>query len=276
MEKKLNQKQTPKLNDAIVFVTEAYDGCTLKGTSVPYVLFLLESAMVAATMSDDEDILAATVLHEALVDERISEDELKQRFGERVANIVIGITSTHVAYRVTPVGAMDKHRVKVISYLDKEATDEERIVSLADHLTVLRILSSDYDKLGNRMWFRYEEADKEKHAHYFWDVYHALREYKETSAGREYKNRLRYLFKEQLKTLTARYKAEYKRNLARFNKDKEKSEKLLKKALKQAKKRHAAAKKISESASVKEHRKEHGKKADKANKTEKTDKTDKK
>lgn len=255
MEKAMKQRQTPKLNEAIVFVTQAYDGYTLKGTEVPYVLFLIEGAMIAATITTDEDVLAATVLHEVLADEKMSEADLRAGYGDRIADIVVNITRSHVAYSTSPDLSVNERRLKVIQYLAQEATYEEKIVVLADHLTLIRVLASDYEKLGNRIWFRYDEADKEKHAHYFYDIRMALAEFKNEPAGRELRDLIRLIFKEELIKLKAAYKREFKERLKATKTKDPDDRKRVDRAMKRIKKRKDAEKQISAPPAVKKAKK---------------------
>lgn len=76
------------LDEAIRFAVQAHSGQPRKGTNMPYILHPLEAAAIVATMTDDLEIIAAAVLHDTLEDAHISVDEITEKFGQCVADIV--------------------------------------------------------------------------------------------------------------------------------------------------------------------------------------------
>ena len=56
------------LDHAIRFAAEAHSGMTRKGTDVPRILHLMETAAIVGTMTTDREILAAAVLHDVVED----------------------------------------------------------------------------------------------------------------------------------------------------------------------------------------------------------------
>ena len=58
------------LNKAIVYAVKAHNGQVRKGTQVPYILHPLEAASIVGTLTTDEKVIAAAVLHD-VVDEKI-------------------------------------------------------------------------------------------------------------------------------------------------------------------------------------------------------------
>ena len=76
------------VSDAMIFAACAHDGMLRKGTSLPYIVHPAEVAAIAATLTDDPHILAAALLHDVMEDCGVGEEELVQRFGPRVAQLV--------------------------------------------------------------------------------------------------------------------------------------------------------------------------------------------
>ena len=66
------------LCQATRLAAEAHDGALRKGGHLPYILHVMETAEIVATMTEDEDVLAAAVLHDVLEDhgDRYSLDAL--------------------------------------------------------------------------------------------------------------------------------------------------------------------------------------------------------
>ena len=54
------------IEKAIGFAVKAHAGALRKGTNLPYILHPLEAASIAAQMTDDQEIIAATVLHDTV------------------------------------------------------------------------------------------------------------------------------------------------------------------------------------------------------------------
>ena len=80
------------VSDAMIFAACAHDGMLRKGTNVPYIVHPAEVAAIASTLTDDPEILAAAVLHDVIEDCGVSWQELAQRFGARVAELVLSET----------------------------------------------------------------------------------------------------------------------------------------------------------------------------------------
>ena len=74
---------------AAAFAAYAHDGQTRKGSALPYLVHPMEAAAIAATMTNDPDVLAAAVLHDVVEDCGVEEAELRTRFGRRVARLVM-------------------------------------------------------------------------------------------------------------------------------------------------------------------------------------------
>ena len=61
-----------KIESAISFALEAHSGSCRKGTSTPYILHPLEAAAIASSITNDEDVIAAAVLHDVIEDTQYS------------------------------------------------------------------------------------------------------------------------------------------------------------------------------------------------------------
>ena len=73
------------IEKAIGFAVKAHAGALRKGTNLPYILHPLEAASIAAQMTDDQEIIAATVLHDTVEDTETSAEDIRKEFGARVA-----------------------------------------------------------------------------------------------------------------------------------------------------------------------------------------------
>ena len=66
----------------------AHSGMTRKGTGIPYLSHPVEAASIIAEMTDDQELIAAAVLHDVVEDTEVTAQELEEMFGARVAHYV--------------------------------------------------------------------------------------------------------------------------------------------------------------------------------------------
>ena len=76
------------LTKAIFFATKAHEGQMRKMTNTPYILHPIEVASIIATITDDQDIMAAGVLHDVIEDCGVDPAVIKELFGPRVSALV--------------------------------------------------------------------------------------------------------------------------------------------------------------------------------------------
>ena len=70
------------------YACAAHGDTRRKGDGAPAVLHALEAAAVAAGLTDDEEVLAAAVLHDTVEDTGARLEDIEARFGPRVAALV--------------------------------------------------------------------------------------------------------------------------------------------------------------------------------------------
>lgn len=86
---------TAKLLDAVMFAAERHRNQRRKDVEAsPYINHPIALAHLLATVGqvDDLDVLRAAVLHDTIEDTETSEAELRERFGDAVADIVMEVT----------------------------------------------------------------------------------------------------------------------------------------------------------------------------------------
>lgn len=77
---------------AIGFAARAHNGQKRKTGNVPYIAHPVAVAMILQEMGCDETIIAAGLLHDTVEDTGVTLDEIRQQFGDEVADIVAGCT----------------------------------------------------------------------------------------------------------------------------------------------------------------------------------------
>lgn len=187
LEKEENRNPCQKqslLDQAIVFATEAHAGQTRKGCHIPFILHPLETAAIAATVTDDEEVLAAAVLHDTVEDTDATVEQIRSRFGPRVAELVAGESENKREDRP----AEETWKVRKQETLEhlKTAPREIKIITLGDKLSNMRALYRDRLVLGDRLWDRFNQKDPKEHAWYYAGIAQRLSEFAGTPAYEEY------------------------------------------------------------------------------------------
>lgn len=160
--KKIN---TETLDRAILFATEAHKSVPRKGTTIPYILHPIEAASIVSTMTTDIEMLAATVLHDTVEDNKtISLEDIEKNFGKRIRDFVEAESEKKVD---DETGSWEKRKQATIDYLREKATEEEKIIALGDKLSNIRAIYKDYITIGDELWLRFNQKDKYKHAWYY-------------------------------------------------------------------------------------------------------------
>lgn len=180
---------------AIAFATEMHAGQFRKGTNIPYIVHPLEAAAIVATITTDDEMLAAAVLHDTLEDTPATEAQLKQLFGDRVAALVAE-ESENKREGYSPQSTWQVRKQETLNHLS-QAGHDAKVVALGDKLSNLRAIQRDYEQLGDAFWRRFNQKDPGLHAWYYGsmvEIFGADPELAATSAYREYKDRVRQVF----------------------------------------------------------------------------------
>ena len=149
------------IENAIRFAVKAHEGALRKGTNLPYILHPLEAAAIAAQMTDDQDIIAAAVLHDVIEDTETTAEDIQREFGARVADLVS--SNTENKRRELPASATWQIRKQeTIEHL-KTASRDVKIVAFADKLSNLRAMVIDCFSEGESFWDRFKMKDPHKH-----------------------------------------------------------------------------------------------------------------
>ena len=157
------------IDEAIEFATKAHAGQFRKGTKRPYIVHPVEVADIVATMTQDEEIICAAVLHDTIEDcKGITEELLKERFGERVASMVALESEDNSK-------SWEERKGATILRL-KTAPRPVQMIGLADKLSNMRDIDRDYPVVGENLWKRFRMQSKSAIAWYYKGVQEALRE----------------------------------------------------------------------------------------------------
>ena len=187
-------KQTEKtiFERAIEFALLAHHGMTRKGSPSPYITHPMEVASIAASMTNDENVLSAAVLHDVVEDTPYTIENIREQFGECVASLVSSDTEDKME-SLPPEDTWLARKTATIEYL-KRASREEKIIVLSDKLSNIRSCRKEQLLIGDKLWERFHEKRKEKHAWYYTSILHAVDELRDEFAYLEYKRLVEDVF----------------------------------------------------------------------------------
>lgn len=180
-------------SEAIRFATEAHAGQTRKGSDSPYIKHPLEVADIVKTMTDNEEVWTAAVLHDTVEDTDTSIDDIRNIFGERVASLVLSDTEDK-REELPPEETWLIRKQETINHLNNTEDLEEKMIVLADKLSNMRQLVKDYSQIGDQVWQRFHQKNKEMHAWYYKSILESTKELDSYNAWQEYKDLVEKVF----------------------------------------------------------------------------------
>lgn len=181
---------TSLLDKAIIFATNAHAGLERKGKNLPYIVHPLESLAIVASMTTDQEMLAAAVLHDVVEDTDTTVDQLMKEFGERVTMLVLADTNA-------PSQKFDTWNSKKEAAAKrlKSASLEAKMVAIGDKLSNLRTIYVDYLAIGDELWRRFKApGGRSDIAWYYRLLAEALSDLAGTPPYEEYRRLLERVF----------------------------------------------------------------------------------
>ena len=171
---------------AIIFATNRHKGMVRKkDKSKQYILHPLEVAVIAGTMTDDDAILAAAVLHDTVEDTPTTIEEIYEEFGERVGYLVeMESEDKMIDYPPEDTWIIRKERsIKELIECDDPGV---KIIWLSDKLANMRSFYRSLRDEGKDMWLKFNQTDERKQAWYYRKIRDNVQELKGSRAYTEY------------------------------------------------------------------------------------------
>ena len=184
---------TELLDRAIVFAVKAHANTERRGKGYPYIVHPLEAVEIVATMTPDQELLAAAALHDTVEDTEVTVEQLRAEFGERVASLVAD-ESDVMPEGMTEQASWHQRKQAAIDRLTK-ASHDAKMVALGDKLSNMRAIARDYDEIGDALWNRFHTNDPKEHEWHYRGLADALRELEDTVAYKEFESLINKVFK---------------------------------------------------------------------------------
>ena len=160
-----------RLDRALRWAATWHDGQHRKASPVPYIQHPTAVALMLDRLGYPEDVVIAGLLHDAAEDTEATLDDIRERFGERVAALVGHCSERKRDDRGASRPWIDRKR----EFLDalSAAPSEARAIVLADKLHNLRSIAIDLED-GLPVWDRFN-APRDRVLWYYGAVIDAAR-----------------------------------------------------------------------------------------------------
>ncbi|MBE9114942.1 HD domain-containing protein [Lusitaniella coriacea LEGE 07157] len=146
-------KLTRRFETALTYTHQLHAGQVRKGSDVPYIAHLLSVAALVLEDGGNEDEAIAALLHDAVEDCGGMEilQEIRRRFGDRVAQIVEGCTESEII----PKPPWRERKERYLQQLRCGSPSVYR-VAIADKLHNARSTLMDYRRQGDAVWQKFK------------------------------------------------------------------------------------------------------------------------
>ncbi|MBR4480730.1 MAG: bifunctional (p)ppGpp synthetase/guanosine-3',5'-bis(diphosphate) 3'-pyrophosphohydrolase [Prevotella sp.] len=185
---------TELLDRAIMFAVRAHAGTERRGKGFPYIVHPLEAVEIVATMTPDQELLAAAALHDTVEDTDVTIEQIRAEFGDRIASLVASDSDE----KVSGVSAEQSWVIRKQAAINRlsHASREAKTVALGDKLSNMRAIARDYAMQGDDLWNLFRVKDRRDHEWHYRGLADALRELQDTFAYKEFESLIDQVFGE--------------------------------------------------------------------------------
>ena len=183
---------TSVLDRAVEFAVRAHAGVERRGKGFPYIVHPMEAVAIVATMTSDQELLAAAVLHDTVEDSDVTVEQLEQLFGRRVAQLVEA-ESDRFTEGVSEEASWHERKQAAIDRLAGAPLDA-KIVAMGDKLSNMRAIARDYAVQGDELWKIFHAKEKSDHEWHYRGLAGSLSELQDSFAYKEFISLIEQVF----------------------------------------------------------------------------------
>ena len=183
---------TAVLDRAIIFAVKAHSGTERRGKGYPYIVHPMEAVEIVATMTRDQELLAAAALHDTVEDTDVTVEQIREEFGDRVAELVASESDEMPA----GVSEEDSWHARKQAAIDRlaGACRDAKMVALGDKLSNMRAIARDYAVQGDALWNLFHAKDPKDHEWHYRGLAESLKELDGTFAYQEFVKLINQVF----------------------------------------------------------------------------------
>ena len=167
-----------------LFAVQAHAGTERRGKGFPYIVHPMEAVSIAATITPDQEILAAAALHDTVEDTDVTIEQIRAEFGDRIASLVGSETDVVFENRSDEDSWHDRKQA-AIDRLAKAPRDA-KIVAMGDKLSNMRAIARDQYIKGDDIWNLFRVNDPKEHEWHYRGLADSLRDLDDTFAFQEF------------------------------------------------------------------------------------------
>ena len=182
-----------KFEEAVMCAIKYHQGQKRKINNAPFIIHPMEVATIISTITTDEDVMIAGVLHDIVEDTGVNPKEIQEKFGKKVYDLVM--SETENKKKELPAGSTWMERKESSLELLKNTNDlNVKILWLSDKLSNIRSLYTEYLKMGEDIWMCFHQHDKKMHGWYYKTILEYVSDLKNTPAYEEYELLVKRVF----------------------------------------------------------------------------------
>ena len=181
------------VSEAIVFSAMAHDGMRRRKSEVPYILHPMEVGAIVGTLTESQEVIAASILHDVVEDAGISMEEIGEKFGARVMALVASETENK-RDDLPPEQTWLIRKSESLEKLRNTNDIEVLMLWIGDKLSNIRTIYRDFLIEGNAIWDKFHQSDINVQAWYYRSILKYTARLSDTLAWNEYKTLVEKIF----------------------------------------------------------------------------------
>ena len=195
-----------KLEEAIIYATVMHQGKVRKFNGIPFILHPMEVAQILSTITDDEEIITAGILHDIVEDTDGTLVEIEKRFGKRVA-LLVSSESENEYPGEDRADSWKRRKEESLLMLKNSSDIGVKMLWLADKLANIRSLAGEYSEKGESIWQTFHQHDPQMQHWYYKSVAELVElSLNKTGAFKEFIKHINFIWPGSFDSEKARYK----------------------------------------------------------------------
>ncbi len=153
------KKEEKLIFDGLEFATKAHRGQFRKATKIPYIVHPLGVAEILIRNRYSNNLVVAGLLHDTVEDTKVTIKQIEKKFGKKIAKLVYAVSEENKN------DSWEDRKTRTIEKL-KKASREVLYLACADKLNNIRSIKKDTERLGNKVWKRFNRGKKKQEWYY--------------------------------------------------------------------------------------------------------------
>lgn len=183
---------TALFDKAAKFVIDAHSNTERRGKGTPYALHVFEAAAITASLTADQEIIIASLLHDVIEDTDYTKEDIEKLFGARVASLVDSETQPRFPGK-SYQEVWFQCKQYAVEHI-KSGTLESKMVAIGDKLSNLRAIYYDYKHKGEETWKTFHAPDPKLIGWYYRSLLEAFDDLTGTDAHSEFRHLVKKTF----------------------------------------------------------------------------------